>query len=131
MEREGRIYEQVKHVLNDQEIGKLGEELARESAHINELREQKKTAVAAFNAQLKEVEGHQIALADSINQRFEWRTVEVVVLLDTPRPGVKAFARLEDPNDHIRYEPMTLEEKQQTFGFHLDDDDGGGGSVRD
>jgi hypothetical protein len=37
---------------------------------------------------------------------------------------MKAIVRIENPDDVIRYEPMTAAEKQQTFGFHLLDDEG-------
>lgn len=124
-----RLYEQTKYVFTDEEIRHMGEALARENQNLLDIRDAKSAAVASFAAQMKEAGQRAVDLASKINNRYEMREVEVVPLMDTPRPGMKALVRIDNPDDIIKYEPMTAAEKQATFGFHLldDDDDKRGG----
>ena len=117
--QEQRLYESVRYVFSDAEIQGMGENLALENQNLLDLREQKSSAVAAITAQIKEAGLRAVDLATKINNRYEMREVEVVPLMDTPRPGMKALARIENPDDVIRYEPMTAAEKQASFGFDL------------
>ncbi len=117
-----RLYEQVKYVFTDEELRVLGESLARESQNLIDLREQKSSAAAAFAAQIKEASVRCADLATKINNRSEFREIEVVPLMDTPKPGMKAIVRIENPDDVIRYEPMTAAERQASFGFNLLDE---------
>jgi len=119
-----RLYEQVKYPFSDEEIRVMGEALARESQNLVDLRDQKSAALASINAAVKEACKRALDLSMKINNRYEMREVEVVPLMDTPRPGMKAIVRIENPDDVIRYEPMTVAEKQQSFGFNpLDEED--------
>jgi hypothetical protein len=122
MTMDKRFYEEVRYVFTDEEIRHLGESLARESQDLIDLREQRSSAAAAFAAQIKESGIRSADLAMKINNKYEMREVEVVPLMDTPRPGMKAIVRIENPDDVIRYEPMTSAEKQESFGFHISDE---------
>jgi len=82
--------------------------------------------MATFNGAIKEASQRAAETAVKVNNRYELREVEVVRLMDTPRPGMKAIARIENPDEVIRIEPMTAAEKQGTFGFSLSEDDEGG-----
>ena len=121
--QEQRLYEQTKYLFTDPEIQAMGELLARENQNLLDLREQKSSAVAAITAQIKEAGLRAVDLATKINNRYEMREIEVVPLMDTPRPGMKALVPIDnpDPDKVIRYEPMTAAEKQESFGFNLSD----------
>jgi hypothetical protein len=54
MEKEKRLYEQVKHLFTDEEIQHMGEALARENQNLLDIRDAKSSAAAAFAAQMKE-----------------------------------------------------------------------------
>jgi hypothetical protein len=114
-----RLYEQIKYPFTDEEVRAMGEALARESQNVISLREEKALVAAAISAQIKEANQRAVELATRINNRYEMREVEVVLLMDVPRPGMKGIARIENPDDVIRYEPMSAAEKQATFGFNL------------
>ena len=116
---ESRTYEQVQYVFTDAEIQHLGEELARENQNLIDLREQKSSALAAITASIKEANQRAAELATKINNRCEWRDLEVCTLMDTPRPGMKTIVPIETPDVKfaIRTEPMTTAERQQSFGF--------------
>lgn len=118
---ERRLYESVRYVFTNEEIQTMGEALARENQNLLDLREQKKSAMAALNAEIAETGVRAVDLATKINNRYEMREIEVVPLMDTPRPGMKALARIDNPDDVIRYEPMTAAEKQASFGFNFDE----------
>jgi hypothetical protein len=82
-----RMYEQVKRPFTDDEIRKLGELLARESQNLIDIREQKTATVAGFAAAIKVSLKAQAELALKINNRYELTEVEVMPMMDTPRPG--------------------------------------------
>jgi hypothetical protein len=111
-----RLYEATKYVFSQDEIRALGEALAREAQAIVDLRDRKKTMVAAVSAQIQAANERAVNLATKINVGFELREVECLVLLETPRPGMKRIVRM-DTNETIRDEPMTAREMQGSFGF--------------
>ena len=111
-----RMYEATKYTFSQDEIRELGEALAREAQGIVDLRDRKKTMVAAMAAQIQAANERAVNLATKINVGFELREVECMLLLETPRPGMKRVIRL-DTNETIREEPMTAREMQGAFGF--------------
>jgi hypothetical protein len=111
-----RLYESVKYVFTRVEITELGEALAREAQTVFDLRDQKKTMTAELGAAIKSAEGRVGALTDKINFGFEMREVECMVLMETPRPGMKRIYRV-DTQETLREEPMTAQEMQGAFGF--------------
>ncbi|HEY6371267.1 MAG TPA: hypothetical protein VIX37_11865 [Candidatus Sulfotelmatobacter sp.] len=118
---ERRLYEAVKYMFSPDEIRELGEALAREAQTVFDLREQKKTVSAELVASIKSVEHRVGELTDKINFGFEMREVECMVMLETPRPGMKRIIRI-DNNEMIRDEPMTSAEMQGSFGFNDGED---------
>lgn len=120
---ERRLYESVKYVFSQDEIRELGEALAREAQTVMDLKDEKKASVAGFNARIEAANSRVVGLTDRINSGFEMREVECLVLLETPRPGLKRLIRA-DTNEHIRDEPMTVAEMQNSFGFSDGEDAG-------
>jgi hypothetical protein len=114
---ERRLYESIKYLFTDTEKRELGEALARENQTIYDLREQKKTITSEFNARIESAEKRASDLTTKINTGYELREVECLVLMETPRPGMKRLIRI-DTNEMIRDEAMTAAEMQQNFGFN-------------
>lgn len=113
---EKRLYEPVKYTFTQDEIRELGEALAREEQTAFELAEHKAATVAEFMASLKAVNGRVADLVKKINNGYELREVECMVMMETPRPGMKRVIRM-DTTEPIRDEPMTVAEMQSSFGF--------------
>jgi hypothetical protein len=113
---EKRLYESVKYTFSQDEIRELGEALAREAQTVFDLRDQKKTVGAELAASIKSAEHRVGDLTDRINNGYELREVECMVMMETPRPGMKRIIRI-DNNEMIRDEPMTATEMQGSFGF--------------
>jgi ABC-type transporter Mla subunit MlaD len=121
METDKRLYEQIRRVFTDEEIRKLGEDLAQQTQGVIDLRAQKSSTLAALSAQIKSVEQAVSDLTQKINNRCEMIAVEVIAMLDNPRPGMKALVRV-DNNEVVRFEAMTSAEMQGSFGFKVDDE---------
>jgi hypothetical protein len=118
---ERRLYEAVKYTFSQTEIRELGEALAREAQNVFDLRERKSSVVAELTAQIKQANGRVAELTTRINNGYELREVECMIMLETPRPGMKRIIRI-DTNDTIREEPMTAAEMQGSFGFNEGND---------
>jgi hypothetical protein len=115
-----RLFESVKYSFSPEEVRDLGEALAREARTVFDLQERKANLTAELKTQIKAANGRVSDLATKINSGFEMREVEVLVLLETPGPGMKRVVRA-DTSEHIRDEPMTLGEMQRSFGFQEPD----------
>lgn len=114
--KESRLYESVKYHFSKDEIHDLGEALARENQTVYDHRARKKAVVAELTAQIEQAEARASDLTTKINNGYELREVECMVLMETPRPGMKRIVRI-DTNEHLRDEPMTAQEMQSSFGF--------------
>jgi hypothetical protein len=121
---ERRLYESVKYTFTQNEIRELGEALAREAQTVFDLREQKSSVTAALGAQIKAANGRVAELTNRINNGYELREVECMVLMETPRPGMKRIVRM-DNNEPLRDEAMSQQEMQSSFGFSEGDDSRG------
>lgn len=113
---ETRLYESIEHKLSREEISILGEELAALNQMVFELEAEKKTKLADFTARLKEFMQQIQIISGKISTGIDSEQVEIMVLLDTPRPGRKSFLRV-DTNEVLRTEDMTPQERQHSFGF--------------
>ena len=116
-----RSFESIKYPFNPLEIKNLGEALARETQSVLELEARKKTVDAELNGQIKAALEHCADLARKINIGWELRDVEVMAMMETPRPGMKRIIRV-DNNEHLRDEAMTRDEMQASFGFSEPDE---------
>lgn len=116
MATERRQYEAVKFTFGECDIRELGQRLARETQNVYDLESQKKEVDANLSAQIKAANGRVSDTTTRLNNGYEMREVEVLVLLDEPRQGIKRIVRI-DNNEMLREEAMTLEEMQRGFGF--------------
>lgn len=111
-----RTFETIKYPLNEQELRELGDALARETAGVIDLEKKKTARAAEISAQIKQANRRCAELAAKINSRFEMRQMEVLVLFDTPRVGMKRV--VSALTSEVLYESeMTAAERQRTFGF--------------
>lgn len=113
---EKRQYESIKYTFDPTEIRELGESLARETQTVTDLRAQKTSSAAALGAAIKSAEKRTSDLSQRINNGYELREVECMVLLEVPRPGMKRVIRI-DTNETVREEAMTVAEMQSGFDF--------------
>ena len=111
-----RLHEQLKYTFSADEQRELGAALAREAQGIYDLRAEKTEATAAITARIKSAEKRAADLTVKINNGYELREVEVMHMLEEPRPGMKRIIRA-DTGEHLRDEPMTAAEMQSSFGF--------------
>ncbi len=111
-----RLYESIKYTFGQDEIRGLGEGLAREAQTVFDLKAQKKSVMAALNAQIEAANNRVADLTTKINNGYEMREVECMALMEMPRAGMKRIIRV-DTNETVREEAMTLAEMQQGFGF--------------
>lgn len=94
----------------------MGQKLARENQNVYDLEARKKEIDAELSAQIKAANGRCSDITTKLNNGYEMREVEVIVLFDTPKTGIKRVVRI-DTNEQLREEAMTLEEMQRGFGF--------------
>jgi hypothetical protein len=116
-----RRYEAVKFTFGAEDIRELGQQLARETQNVYDLEKRKKEIDAELAAQIKAANGRVESTTTKLNNGYELREVEVLVMFDEPKTGMKRILRL-DNNEILREEAMTLDEMQRGFGF------GGGAS---
>lgn len=124
-----RLHEQVRYIFSADELRELGSMLAREAQGIYDLRQQKLEASAAISARIKAADGRAAKLTEKINNGYELREVEVMQVLEEPRPGMKRIIRV-DTGEHLRDEPMSAAEMQSSFGFKEPEDVGGESDAR-
>ncbi len=116
MSRQGRQYEAVKYIYGEPDLREMGQKLARETQNVYDLEARKKEFDADMAAQIKSANGRVSETTTRLNNGYEMREVEVLVLFDEPSTGIKRIVRL-DTNEQLREEAMTLSEMQQGFGF--------------
>lgn len=113
---EKRLYESIKYTFSNTEIRELGEGLAREAQTVFDLKAEKKSLSAALTAKVEAANNRVADLTTKINNGYELREVECLVLMETPRAGMKRIIRI-DNNETVREEAMTMAEMQRGFGF--------------
>ena len=118
---ENRVYEPVERELSRDEILTLAEDLALQNRLLIELKANQSTKNAEFAALRKETEQRISELSQKVHDKITLENVEVLILLDTPRAGMKSILRA-DNNQILRVEPMSPREKQGTFGFEAGQD---------
>lgn len=108
--------ESLEYHFKPEELRELGAELARANQAVYDLRAEKVATVTSVGALIKAAEKLAAELTMKLNQKFEFRDVEVVFDMDRPKPGLKTMIRT-DTNVEVRIMPMSLEEQQGTFRF--------------
>lgn len=116
MGAEKRHYETLKFTFSADEIRELGQQLARETQGVYDLETRKKELDAELGASIKSANGRIADITKRLNNGYEMREIEVIVLFDEPKQGMKRIIRV-DNNEHLRDEAMTFDEMQRGFGF--------------
>jgi hypothetical protein len=119
---ERRSIELVQYNFTNEELRLLGEQMAREAQMVYDLRDKKKENAAALAVAVTEAEGRVSNLARKINERHEMRDAECMVLLHTPRAGMKSMVRV-DTGEIVREERMTVDELQEKLAFDAPKED--------
>jgi len=114
--KDNRLYESIKYTFGKDEIRELGESLAHEAQTVFDLKAQKKSTNTSMNASIENANNRVADLTTKINNGYELREVECLVMMETPRAGMKTIIRI-DTNEKVREEAMTMAEMQQNFGF--------------
>lgn len=116
MGEQKRQYEAVKFTFGPNGLQELGQGFARETQNVYDLETRKKEVDAELAAQIKSANARVAETTRKLNNGYEMREVEVLVMMDEPKSGIKRIIRA-DTNEHLRDEAMTLEEMQRGFGF--------------
>lgn len=107
-----RYHEDLPVAYTGEQLTAMAFELARITAQVAAIKEEKKVMNAEFNARLKEC-GKQIAdLARKINERADRRPVEVSCSIDWTK-GTKDITRLDTGDVISEGVPISQEERQQ------------------
>jgi hypothetical protein len=105
-----------RHRFTDEEVRKLGAELAQETEKLDELTSVKTQTTAAWTAERKTLEASIRSLAGKIRAGSEHRDIECEILLDTPSVGQKSIVR-RDSGETVAVELMAGYEKQDLLPF--------------
>jgi hypothetical protein len=111
-----REFESIEYRFDDNELLALGKELARHNQQIYDLRNERSAAMASLTGSIKQTEKRAAELTGKIERKMEMREVEVVAVLDRPRPGLKTIVRADNGVD-VRIAVMTAQEQQSTLDF--------------
>lgn len=111
-----RQYESIRRYFSDEELASLHEQLVVQVGEVKDLRGQKTQANMIVNAQIKTAEKSVWDVQEKLATGYESIEVEVVPVMDTPKPGMKTIIRC-DTSEKLRTEPMTARERQMSLGF--------------
>jgi hypothetical protein len=110
------LYETLPCKLTPEERLGYGEELARESDALEDLKGEKKLTIQEIATRMNAAERRIRELTRKLTTGYEDRDVEVVIYLNTPEPGLKRVVRKES-GQTVRTERMTPAEMQESFAF--------------
>ena len=111
-----RQYESLRRYFEPKEIADMHEQLVQAVGEVKDLRTQKAQSTTTISAAIKTAETNVFSLQEKLVTGYETVDVEVIAVMDTPRPGMKKILRV-DTNEVLREEPMSARERQQSFGF--------------
>lgn len=111
-----RQFESIKFSFSADELRDLGLQLARENQAVYTLESKKKLDSTEIASQIKAANSRAEATTLKLNNGYEMRECEVLVMFDEPIEGHKRTVRL-DTNAVVRDEPMTADEKQRGLDF--------------
>jgi hypothetical protein len=109
-------FESVRRPFTADEMLKMHDDLVIQVGEVKELRTQKTQTNTELNASIKAAEASVWSTQEKLSLGYELIDIEVVSVLDRPEPGKKEIVRA-DTGQVLRVEPMTLMERQQSFGF--------------
>lgn len=106
--------EYLEYEFTDTEIAEMARQLARANRTKASLEQQKKEVDSQLKADI-EVQNSAInKMSQGITVGREWRTIECLVILDTPEPGKKTIRR-NDTGSDVKVIPMTDEDRQMVL----------------
>jgi len=109
-------FESVRRPFREDELVKMHDQLVVEVGNVKELRTQKTQTNTELNAAIKTAESCVWSTQEKLALGYELIDIEVVSVMDRPTVGQKEIVRA-DTGQVLRVEPMTLMERQQSFGF--------------
>jgi len=116
-----RKYETVRDKITDEEFRQYSSELAAAEKELQAARAEKKVKIADTAAKMNACQKRIDELAEIVHTGYKTVEVEVMVRMNTPRPGWKRYFRIDRTT--VREEPMTWSESQGEFPFEdLQDD---------
>jgi hypothetical protein len=111
-----RQYESLRRYFDEAELAAMHEDLVQAVGEVKMLRDQKAAYNSTVGAAIKTAERTVWNTQEKLTVGYESVEVEIIAVMDTPRPGLKRIVRV-DSNETVREEPMTPRERQQSFGF--------------
>ena len=111
-----KMVEEVRHDFTPEELNQLRDELASKTLEVESLKAERLATATALRGRIEAVQKDIHETANKIAQRYELRETELLVLMDTPRMGVKRIV-IAETSQTLREEPMTLREQQEVFKF--------------
>jgi hypothetical protein len=109
-------YEQVRRPFTDQEMADMHDALVQRLGDVEKLEAQKKQDNLVINAAIKGATKEVYDIRGKLAAGYEMIEVEVLAVMDKPKPGTKTIIRV-DTSEELRTEPMSMRERQQSFGF--------------
>jgi hypothetical protein len=108
--------ESVRYEFTRSELYELGQKLARQTAQVFDLERQKKDVMKSLGAAIEHANLAVKVTTEKINGGYEMRDMDCLIVLNTPRSGVKSITRA-DTGEIVREENMTPEEMQRALPF--------------
>jgi hypothetical protein len=115
-----RVFEEVRYEFTRSELQELGTKLAQADQRRFDLEREKATASSNFGAAIKTAVDTAQELVLKITNRYEMRTVECIVRLDSPRAGQKEYVRT-DTGEVARVAAMGPEDRQRSLPLEAED----------
>ena len=116
MEEHRKTIAQVRYEFGNEELKRLGEDLARVVRKLVTLEDDKKAAASGFKAMIDETTAAAKSVSLKITNGCEMREMECAVMLGSPRYGMKQIVR-PDTGEIVAEERMTEAELQSAFNF--------------
>lgn len=104
--------EYLKYTFTESELKEFAKELARQTATMSEVEEEKKAVVANFTERIAAAKSNASRLSRYINNGYDYRNIDCSVKLNDPNTGVKTIYR-DDTGESVKTYPMTQDELQE------------------
>jgi len=113
---EKQVLFEMRHDFTEDEMRKLGTDLANANASVYELRSTKETETKRLAAEIKDAEERAAAFTHKIREGWEMREIPCFVKLDAPRRGMAEIVSMEN-GEVLDTRPMKDDEMQSFFRF--------------
>ena len=113
---EKQVLFETRHTFTQDELRKLGADLANANASVYELRSEKDVETKRLAAAIKAAEDTAANITHKIREGWELREIPCLVKLDTPRRGMAEIVSMET-GEVLDTRPMKDDEMQSFFRF--------------